>query len=135
MAKVVYPKARTAFGKAQIDVLNDDVKVVLVDLADYTYSAAHEFLSDIPVGARVSTSGNLAGKTFGTVAEGTFDANDTTFPNASGDQSEAMVGFQDTGVEGTSRLIWFDDAASGLPITPNGQDINVSWDAGGIFNI
>ena len=38
--------------------------------------------------------------------------------------------YQDSGVEATSRLIANIDAATGLPVTPNGTDITVQWDSG-----
>ena len=48
----------------------------------------------------------------------------------SGTPDSHPLGYVHTGVETTARLIWFDDASTGLPITPNGEDINVTWDAG-----
>lgn len=36
--------------------------------------------------------------------------------------------YADTGTESTSPLIAFIDTATGLPITPNGGDIIVTWD-------
>ena len=42
----------------------------------------------------------------------------------------------DTGVAGTSRLIaYIDTGVAGLPVTPNGGDINITWDAAGIFTL
>lgn len=87
----------------------------------------HEFLSDVPAGARVATSGNLASKT---ATDGVADAADVTFSAVTGDQSEALVIYKDTGVAGTSPLIAYIDAATGLPVTPNGGDITVQWDSG-----
>jgi hypothetical protein len=137
MANAVYPKAKDKFMKPEtlgttsgdaIDLIDDNLKVVLVDLADYTYSASHEFLSDVPAGARVATSGNLASKS---VTDGVFDAADVTFSAVSGDQSEALVIYKDTGTASSSPLIAFiDTVSSGLPVTPNGGDITVTWDNG-----
>jgi hypothetical protein len=51
-----------------------------------------------------------------------------------GDVSEALILFIDTGTPGTSRLIGFYDAGvTGLPVTPNGGDINVTVNASGWF--
>ena len=113
--------------------LGGNVKAVLVDLADYTFSSAHDFLDDVPVGARVATSGNLATKTF---TNGVFDAADVTFTSVTGDQSEAIILYVDSGAAATSRLICFlDTVAAGLPVTPNGGDITVTWNASGIFDL
>jgi hypothetical protein len=54
-----------------------------------------------------------------------------TFTAVTGDPCEAIVIWQDTGVESTSRLIaYIDTASSGLPVTPNGGDITIAWDSG-----
>ncbi|MGL4309816.1 MAG: hypothetical protein ACRCSU_04960 [Paracoccaceae bacterium] len=134
MSNAVYPKWKEALlaGSAN-SALAGDVKVVLVDLADYTYSAAHEFLSDVPVAARVATSANLASKTF---AGGTFDAADAVFTAASGDLSEALVVYVDTGSAATSRLVaFFDTGVTNLPVTPNGGNINITFNASGILSL
>ena len=47
-----------------------------------------------------------------------------------GDPSEALVIYKDTGTESTSPLIMYIDTATGLPVTPNGGDITVTWDNG-----
>ncbi|MEB3210276.1 MAG: hypothetical protein VKL39_02930 [Leptolyngbyaceae bacterium] len=88
MANAIYPKFKEQALQGGVNLLTSDVKAVLVDLADYTYSASHEFLSDIVVGGRVATSPNLGSKTF---TNGTFDAANTTFSAVTGDQSEAFV--------------------------------------------
>lgn len=127
MANVLYDKGREKFLTADIDWTADDIKAVLVDVADYTFSQSHEFLSDVPGGARVSTSGNFASKT---ATSGVADAADITFSAVTGDVSEALVIYKDTGVAGTSALIAYIDSATGLPVTPNGGDITVVWDSG-----
>ena len=69
------------------------LKASIVDSADYTYSAGHEFISSVPVGARVATA-TLSGVT---TTAGMSDANDTTFTGVAGDVSEALVLWIDTG--------------------------------------
>ncbi len=130
MASTWYPKFKEALltGASNSNPSSGNVKVVLVDSADYTYSASHEFLSDVPSGARVATSANLANKTF---TNGVFDADDTSFTSVSGDQSEALVIYIDTGSAATSRLMLFIDSfSSGMPVTPNSGNINIQFDNG-----
>jgi phage tail sheath gpL-like len=86
--------------------------------------AADEFLSSIPVGDRIATSANLTTKT---TTLGVFDADDVVFTAVTGDQSEAVVMIQDTGDAATSPLIAYIDSATGLPITPSGSDITITW--------
>ena len=128
MANALYGLAKKKFLDGDIDLLVDDIKVTLVDGADYTANlSTDEFYDDIPAGARVATSGNLASKT---TTLGVFDAADVTFSAVTGDPSEILVIWKDTGVEATSPLIAYIDTATGLPVTPNGGDITVTWDSG-----
>jgi hypothetical protein len=127
MASVVYPKAKEAFLKGDLD-LDLDVRIILIDTADYTYNAAHDFLSDVDAGARVATSGALTGKTF---TNGVFDADDVVLSSVTGDASEAVIVYRHTGTESTSNLVaYVDSAASGLPVTPNGSNITIAFDTG-----
>lgn len=90
---------------------------ISVDLSD-------DFLDDIPAGARVAVSGNLASKT---LAQGIFDAADITFTAVSGDEFELIVIYRHTGTDSTSELIAVIDNATGLPLTPNGGDVTIQW--------
>ena len=128
MANALYDKGREGFLDGSIDWDTDNIAVDLVDLADYVVDLAnHQFRSDVPAIARVSTSANL---TLKTVTAGVADAADITFSAVSGDQSEALIIYQNTGVDTTSRLIAFIDTATGLPVLPNGGDIGVTWSEG-----
>lgn len=127
MANALYDKGREAFLLGDIDWVADTIKVTLVDSADYTVDlAAHDFFNDVPSAARVATA-TLASKT---ATAGVADAADVTFTSVSGDQSEALVIWKDTGVESTSALIAYIDTATGLPVTPSGSNITVTWDNG-----
>lgn len=128
MANALYDKGREKFLTGAVSWSSDNIKVVLVDNADYTVNiSTHEFLSDVASGGRVATSGNLASKT---TTAGVADAADVTFTAVTGDQSESLVIYKDTGSAATSPLIAYIDTATGLPVTPNGADITVTWDNG-----
>jgi hypothetical protein len=128
MSNALYGLAKKKFLDADIDLLVDNLKVVLVDTAAYTVNlTTDEFLSNIAGGARIATSANLAGKS---TTLGVFDATDVTFTAVSGASCEAYVIYKDTGVEATSPLIAYFDTATGLPITPNGADIDLTFDNG-----
>jgi hypothetical protein len=127
MANALYGLGRESFLKGEISWSSDNIKTVLVDSQEYTPNlATDQFLSDIAAGGRVATSANLTSKT--TVA-GAGDAADVTFSSVTGDVSEFLVIYQDTGTAGTSRLIAYIDTATGLPVIPNGGDIQVQWSA------
>lgn len=133
MANAIYPPwLEGLLQGAANSALTGTVTATLVDLADYTYSAAHQYISDVPAAARVASE-VLAGKTY---AAGVFDGGDTTFSAVTGDPCEALVVWIDTGVEGTSQLVaYFDEGVTGFPVTPNGGDISILWNASGILRI
>lgn len=133
MANALYPKFKEALLGGDIGTGLDavNVKAYLIDLADYTYSAAHVFLSEVAAGAIVDSSLDLTSKT---ITNGVFDSADPVFAAASGDPSEAIILAIDTGSTATSRLIaFYDTGVTGLPVTPNSGDINVQVNASGWF--
>ncbi len=132
MASAIYPKFKEALLQGDYDLSTAVVRAVLVDTGTYTYSAAHDFYDDL-TGVVGTESGALGSKTF---TNGTFDAADITFTSVTGSTAEAIVLFVDTGTASTDALIcYIDSASSGLPVTPNGGDINVTWSGSGIFTL
>lgn len=133
--KDLYGKGREGFLGGDIDWDADVIKVVAVDVADYTVDInVDEFLADIPVAARVATSDALTAKT---KTLGVAGAANSVFPAVTGDPFEAVVIYQDSGDAATSRLIAYIGEGTGLPMTPNGGDINMNFDTGAnkIFKI
>lgn len=128
MANTLYDAARQRFLEAQINWMTDTIKVVLVSSSAYTpQTAVHQYLADVPVSSRISQIVTLTGKA---TTGGAADGADCTFTSVSGATINAIVIFKDTGTEATSPLIAYIDTATGLPITPNGGDIIVTWDNG-----
>jgi hypothetical protein len=73
----------------------------------------------------------IGSKTF---TNGVFDGADVTFTAVTGNSAEALIIYIDTGTAGTSPLVAFiDTGVTGLPVTPNGGNIAVTWNATGIF--
>lgn len=133
MANALYSIGKQNFLGGDIDWDADNIKVTLVDAADYTKNlTTDDFYDDVTGAGRVATSSNLGSKT---KALGVADAADITFSAVTGDVSEQLVVWKDTTVESTSPLIANYDTASGLPVTPNGGDINVTWNGSGMFEI
>lgn len=132
MANAIYPKWKETVMQAGANSsLTGTVKAALVDTGTYTYSAAHQFLSSLS--GVVGTAQTLASKTF---TNGVLDAADITYTAVSGASAEAIVLYIDTGVAGTSQLVaYLDTGFTGLPVTPSGGDINVVWNASGIFGL
>jgi len=131
MANAIYPKYKEAVIQSSANSsLTGTVKAALVDTGTYTYSAAHEFLSSLTgVVGTAQTIGATKAYT-----NGVFDGGDVTYTAVTGDTAEAIVLYIDTGVAGTSRLVAFiDTGVTGLPVTPNGGDITITFNASGIF--
>jgi hypothetical protein len=130
MANILYPKGAEAILNGDIDWNTDTIKVALVDTGTYTYSAAHDFLDDLSgVVGTAQTLGSV------TTTGGVLDAANPTFTAVSGATVEAVVIYKDTGSAGTSPLLVYIDSATGLPVTPNGGDITVEWNASGILTL
>ena len=135
MASALYDPGRQGFLDGSIDWDTAVIKCALV--RGYTFSAAHKFVSDVTGagGTLVATSAALASKT---VTSGVADAADVTFTAvAAGAAIPAIVIFQSSAVTGgadvaatAQRLICYIDTATGLPVTPNGQNISIAWDNG-----
>lgn len=130
MSSLYTPYKQKMLDSSAPDLTATNIKLGLIDGADYTIDLTnHDFWDDVPAAAKVASSGNLAGKS---IAAGVFDATDLTpaFAAVTGDPSEYIIGYRDTAVAGTSELLWINDSATGLPVTPNGGDINVAFDNG-----
>lgn len=131
MANALYPKWKEAIIQASSNSsLTGTLKVVLVDTGTYTYSASHEFLTSLT--GTGGTAQTIGSKNY---TNGVLDGADVTFTAVAGTVTyEALVLYLDTGVAGTSRLVaFFDTGVTGLPVTSNGGDISVTWNASGIF--
>lgn len=129
----MYDKGRQRFLDGAISWSADTIRAILVDAGTYTLDiAANEFLTDIPGGAIVATSPPLTAKTS---TAGVADADDVTFSAVTGATAEAIVLYKDTGVAATSPLIAYLDGGTGLPVTPNGDDIVIAWSSDAFYKI
>jgi len=134
MANAIYPKYKEALigGGSNVDLSAGTVKVALVDTGTYTYSSSHDYYDDVSA-AVVGTPQTIGSKSF---TSGTFDGADVTFTAVSGSTVEALVIYVDSGSSATSPLVaYIDTSVTGLPITPNGGDISIAWNASGIFTL
>ena len=140
MANALFGPGREGHLLGEIDYDTATIKVALV--RSYTFSSSHKFVSDVTGAGGVlhATSAALASKT-GT--NGTADANDITFTtpaaNASGHsllyfQSSAVTGGADVAASAQRVIAWV-DTGTGLPVTPNGADITVVFNASGLYTL
>lgn len=113
---------------ADLDLLVDTIKVVGLSSA-YTFSSAHDFLDDLT--GILGTSPALTGKT---TTGGVFKASNITpaFTGIATNIARLWV-FKDTGSAATSPLIYFMD--TGFSHSQNGGNVNLTWNASGLFAI
>ncbi len=131
MANALYPKWKEQLLQftANNNLSAGTVKVALVT-AGYTYSAANQFYSSVSASV-VGTPQTIGSKTF---TNGVFDGDNVTFTAVTGSQVVSLVLYIDTGSAATSPLVAFlDTGVTNLPVTPNGGDITITWNASGIF--
>jgi hypothetical protein len=138
MANAIYPKykqnllAGTTGYDLDVNDTTNNPYCALVDTGVYIYNVAHDMRDDLSGVA--GTDQMIASPT---VVDGTFDGGDVTFPLvAAGAAIEALVIYRKNGgATSTQPLVAFLDTLTGLPVTPNGGNINVTWHASGIFTL
>ena len=136
MANALYDTFKEGIlGNTAFDLDTDSIVAYLIDSADYTFSAAHDEATggarDVPAVAIVAT---LTPLTSPTVVNGLFDTADFTWSSVSGDVSEAIILADDT-LTNDRLIAFYDTSITGMPVTPNGGDINVTVNASGWFAI
>lgn len=90
-------------------------------------AAGLDNLNDVASGARAAVTGTLANTS---VTNGIFDADDDVFTSVpAGDPIDLLFIYYHTGTESTSLLLYA-LASDDLPITPDGNNIDLNWDNG-----
>jgi len=124
MASAFAPSFKELLLGGGISLTADTIGVALLDNT-YVFSSVHDFRNDLT--GVVALSSSLASKT---ITSGVFDAADGLASSVTGNAIVAVWLFKSTGVASTDPLIVFID---GLSLTPNGNNINIIWNASGIF--
>lgn len=128
MSSGLYDSGRQRFLSGSISWGTDTFKVVLIHTASYAVNlATDEFYSSVAYAARVGIGTALTAKT---TYAGVADADDVTFTALTGSSVEAALIYKDSGVEATSPLIAYIDTLTGIPYTPTGLNLIVTWSSG-----
>lgn len=138
MASFVYNSAKTSLGKAEIDWVNDTIKVALTTSSYTPNQDSHTYFSDVTneVSGTGYTAGGftLASKTAtqdNTNNRCVYDAADVSASGVSISAYRYLVVYKSTGVSSTSRLICLIDLASDQ--TVDNQILDITWSASGVF--
>ena len=134
MANAIYPLYKQSLldGDTGTDLNDGTVKVALCDTGTTSYASTHQYYSDVST----ATIGTPQEITATTVTNGLFDGGNVTFSTVTGATAEALVIYIEGTAASTSRLVaYIDTNVTGLPVTPSGGDITVTWNGSGIFQL
>ena len=124
MASALYNKGRQAFLEGEIDWADDTIMIALL-ASTHTPDLVNDDNWDDISADQIGTDVTLGTKS---VVDGVADAANATFPTVTGAEVSYIAIRKDTGTPSTSQLIaLLDTDVTGLPVTPNGGDIEVQW--------
>jgi hypothetical protein len=139
MANAVYPRFKQSLlteadANKSLDQTSSNAPfaALITTSSGYVYSATHQFYSSL-----TNIVGTDVAITTPTVVNGLFDGDDVTFTAVSGTVVGAIVIYRkNAGANTTWRLFLYEDTSvTGLPVTPNGGNIVITWNASGIVQL
>lgn len=119
-----------------VDFDTNDIRCSLIDSADVTILVTMSNYGEVDSDP-VAEGGAMTNKTIGVIAVGVFDSTVAyTFATVTGDSVDYLVLYQYNATPANATLVvTWDSATTGIPVTPNGGDITVTWNASGIVQI
>jgi len=139
MTNTLYPLYKQALitesaANAGLDQLDPNAPyLALMHLAGgYVYNSSHQFFTDLTniIGTPVALTGT-------SVLNGLFRANTAVFAGVTGASFDGLVIYRQSSLANSNwRLVLYEDLGIiGLPITPNGGNIIITWDVAGVFQL
>jgi hypothetical protein len=126
LSTFLYNKAKSDFATAALNWPTCTPKAMLVD-ANYTPSPAHQYVSDITSGIVIRDLVMSSVAQANGVCSGTLPGvSALLWPNP----VVALVIYASTGVDATSRLIYYSSDGLGFPINAIGFNYAISYDQG-----
>ncbi len=136
MANALYDTFKEGLFDKEFDLDTDAVKATLVDSGSYTFNAAHDFYAggtpDIDATSKTAESSALLTPT---ITNGTFDTADFTWSAVSTDAAMEAIVIWDDAITDDRLIAFYDTGMTGMPVTPNGGDINVTVNGSGWFTL
>lgn len=142
---LVYNIAKRQLLDAQLDLDADVLRIMLVDNT-YTANADHDFVSQTGLEAAELSGTGYARQTLGTIGVSEDDANDrgeftaanVTWSGINAGTAEAAIIYKQVGGDDSTPandvLIAYIDTG-GFPVTTNGGDLTIQWNAEGILQL
>jgi hypothetical protein len=122
MANSLYATAKESFLAGEIDLTQNNVKLLLVKSGYIVDLSGHMFVSDIDssyIAGRSSILDNVS------ITLGVFDADNETIEKYGNTGFSYIIIYTDSGNDSTSRLIAYIDTADGLPVEATLADATV----------
>lgn len=146
MANAWYNRGKLIALDSSLNLTSDTIRVLALKGTGYTFDPDHDFVTDLTPGSNEVSGGSYARQDLGTKAVNVDDTNDraeftaaaTTFsavPAQGGSNVTALVVFKFVTNDTDSPLIAYIDTGTGFPLTPNGSDITVTWNAEGVLQL
>lgn len=132
MANALFPTFKEALLNKEHDLNTDVIMATLIDGADETYAATDNTYVAGANGIADAAKVAVTSLTSPTIALGVFDSANYTWSAVTGDVSEAILLWNNTHAS-DAVIAWYDTGVTGLPVTPNGGDINVTVNGSGWF--
>lgn len=128
MANMTYDNFKNRLLTAKMNVETTAFRVYLLDTTQYTFDRSHISLADIPEAARIATA-QLTNTVLDNI---TLDADNVLFNDVVGPEVNAFVIAIDVDSvpnndETLAYLVAYSDESEGLPVTPDGRPIAISW--------
>ena len=137
MPKFLFDSGRDGFLVGSVNWVTGTVVPYII--SSYNFNASQNvFLSDIPQtgnmwkarGTYLASRGHIAG-----IATAASYALIAAVGSGGAATAHAVILVNETGASQTSLLITYDDTLTGVPFVPNGADVQVDWNAAGIFQL
>jgi len=131
--------------KGDLSLLSDTVRIMLVD-SSYVANQDNDKIdaggSNDPIDAELSGAGycriTLAGRTIvedDANDRAEFDANDVTWPGLNAGTAAAAIIFTESAIGDTQSILVAYIDTGGFPITTNGGDLTIQFNAEGILQL
>jgi|GEM_PF-1777482 len=130
MSNFIYGKTKESLLKGEINLSVIEIKILIINNSLYTPNQnVDQYVSDIPAGSIKKRSNALENVT---VTLGVVDASDLIIGDYDGSAFNAVIGYQSSATDETSRLIFYVDTATGLPFTGSNSSspITIVWENG-----